>query len=264
MIREGLRATGKLLHWSSPKATGVASKSSLRQNRFIIEALIPLWGQVSPTPKSPPIEWIRQEVLTLIVGCLQTAEPHTCKFMFGLPCWLVDLKAEVREIHRLLSPRQDAVNIYVDEWGIKRLVSRAIRRYRTGQDTFRDQACIMHVSVAMLCMFMYVMATFRAHLQDELLQPLMDMMILIWSTADGDAAAGADPHYPGPGGPDEDADEGRDDSASQEELSRALSAELSGEDPYLAVEEPTEPQGAEVANAVPSGTLGARGHNHGK
>ena len=51
---------------------------------------------------------------------------------------VVSFEAEVKEIHRLLNPKPDAVNIYVDEWGTKRLTSWAIRRFRTGQDSFRD------------------------------------------------------------------------------------------------------------------------------
>ena len=62
MVRESLRASGKLLQWASPKATGVAGKGSLRQNRFVIEALLDEWTRVCRSPKSPPIDWIRQEV----------------------------------------------------------------------------------------------------------------------------------------------------------------------------------------------------------
>ncbi|CAE7715359.1 unnamed protein product [Symbiodinium sp. CCMP2592] len=100
-----MRRNGKLLIWDSPRATGVANKSSLRANRFAIHAVLELWVVASPVPKSPPIGWLR---------------------------------AEVKRIHDLLTAKPDVVSQYVDDWGAKRLTSWAIRRFRTGQTNFRD------------------------------------------------------------------------------------------------------------------------------
>ena len=61
MVRESVRATGKLLAWVSPNHTGVANKVSLRLNRFVIRAVLEEWVVASNVPKSPPIGWLREE-----------------------------------------------------------------------------------------------------------------------------------------------------------------------------------------------------------
>ena len=62
LIRAQMRSSGKLLVWANPAATGIASKTSVKMNRFVIAVLMKIWGQHHPNPKSPPIGWLRQEV----------------------------------------------------------------------------------------------------------------------------------------------------------------------------------------------------------
>ena len=61
-VRAQLRASGKILSWPSPASTGVASKASLKLNRFPMQILLKVWAAHCETPKSPPIAWLRQEV----------------------------------------------------------------------------------------------------------------------------------------------------------------------------------------------------------
>ena len=49
-----MRSSGKLLVWANPAATGIASKTSVKMNRFVIAVLMKIWGQHHPNPKSPP------------------------------------------------------------------------------------------------------------------------------------------------------------------------------------------------------------------
>ena len=73
LIRETVRAHGKLFLWPSAKHSGVVSKVSLRLNRFVIQRLLEIWVPYSSGPKSPPIGWIREEAgessLSLRKGC---------------------------------------------------------------------------------------------------------------------------------------------------------------------------------------------------
>ena len=41
-------------------------------------------------------------------------------------------------LHRLMLPEVDVVDIYVDQWGCKRLTSFVLRRFRSGILKFRD------------------------------------------------------------------------------------------------------------------------------
>ena len=63
VIRDHLRTAHSLLLWQGPKAVGVANKQSLRLNRHAIQILMQVWLEHVDSPKSPPIGWLRQEVL---------------------------------------------------------------------------------------------------------------------------------------------------------------------------------------------------------
>ena len=140
VVREQVRATGKLLLWPSAKQTGVISKASLSTNRHVILAIVDVWSSTCKTPKAPNIPWLRQEVLSSetprIMCCSSTDLIHYPIMRHG-----VLHPVEVEEIHRLLTPVVDKVNVYVDQWGCKRLCTWAIRRFRCGQTKFRDQQC---------------------------------------------------------------------------------------------------------------------------
>ena len=45
---------------------------------------------------------------------------------------------KVKKLHSLFVKEPDAVDMCVDHWGVKRLVSLAVRRYRSGINSFRD------------------------------------------------------------------------------------------------------------------------------
>ena len=66
LVREQLRSHSKLLTWPNPAATGVANKKSLKLNRFVMMPLMRAWVDCSALPKSPPINWIREEVTRLL------------------------------------------------------------------------------------------------------------------------------------------------------------------------------------------------------
>ena len=116
VVREQVRATGKLLLWPSAKQTGVISKASLSTNRHVILAIVDVWSSTCKTPKAPNIPWLRQEVLSSetprIMCCSSTDLIHYPIMRHGV-LHLV----EVEEIHRLLTPAVDKVNVYVDHNG---------------------------------------------------------------------------------------------------------------------------------------------------
>ena len=59
--RDRMRTQRRLLDWFSAASTGVASKATLKLNRFCVRQTMQIWVDVADTPKSPPIGWLRQE-----------------------------------------------------------------------------------------------------------------------------------------------------------------------------------------------------------
>ena len=51
---------------------------------------------------------------------------------------VTSINGQVKEIHTMLVSKVDNINMVVDEWGTKRLVSYCLRAYRTGVLNFRD------------------------------------------------------------------------------------------------------------------------------
>ena len=62
VIRNTLRDLGKMLKWPKKELTGIATLSSLSQNREAIKDALTIWAGHETTPKSPPIEWLKDEV----------------------------------------------------------------------------------------------------------------------------------------------------------------------------------------------------------
>ena len=78
LIREQVRLNGRLLSWQRPEAVGVANKASVALNRFVLLILMEEWVSHAPTPKSPPIGWLRQEALLVwFMTCMLLL--HGCK-----------------------------------------------------------------------------------------------------------------------------------------------------------------------------------------
>ncbi|CAE7193246.1 unnamed protein product [Symbiodinium sp. CCMP2592] len=99
---------GHLLSWPSPELVGVASLKALALNVTVIKLAIRIWGQATPTPKAMSVDW---------------------------------LKNEVSGLHDMLCAggKGKTVPIYVDSWGIKRLSTLAMRRWKAPIATLRDR-----------------------------------------------------------------------------------------------------------------------------
>ncbi|CAE7190626.1 unnamed protein product [Symbiodinium pilosum] len=107
-IRNSFRMNkSQLLAWCSPKLVGVASLKSLALNVPVIKLAIQIWGSHTSVPKTMPIDWLKQEVSGL---------------------------------HDLLRPgvSNRSVAVYVDSWGIKRLATLAMRRWKAPIGALRD------------------------------------------------------------------------------------------------------------------------------
>ena len=68
-VRRSLRQNGKLLVWPKPHLTGVATVEALRANRVAINDALKVWAnhtQGSSMPKSPPVDWLREEACQLL------------------------------------------------------------------------------------------------------------------------------------------------------------------------------------------------------
>ena len=72
ITRDQMRKQQRLLDWPGAKATGVATKVSLKLNRFVVRKTMQVWVDFSDGPKSPPIAWLRQEAS-------QNKSPEPCK-----------------------------------------------------------------------------------------------------------------------------------------------------------------------------------------
>ena len=75
-----------------------------------------------------------------------------------LKCYNFIGPLKVKKLHSMFLKEPDVVDMCVDHWGVKRLVSLAVRRYRSGINAFRDcpasicaigcfpSICFQHVS----------------------------------------------------------------------------------------------------------------------
>ncbi|CAE6968123.1 unnamed protein product [Symbiodinium sp. CCMP2456] len=101
-----------LLAWPSPELVGVASLKSMALNVAVLSVALEVWASTSPICKTMSVDW---------------------------------LKAEVTQVHKLLNPgiSSKAVGIYVDAWGLKRLATLAMRRWKAPITTLRDRS--LHV-----------------------------------------------------------------------------------------------------------------------
>ena len=74
LIREQMRSKLGLLSWTAPATTGVANRSNLVLNRFVVQKILEVWVPFTDAPKSPPIEWLRSEVSWVLVeNCMRPA-----------------------------------------------------------------------------------------------------------------------------------------------------------------------------------------------
>ncbi|CAE7310653.1 unnamed protein product [Symbiodinium necroappetens] len=103
---------GHLLRWPSPELVGVASMKALALNVQVLAIALRIWGQVTPVPKGMSVDW---------------------------------LKKDVTKLHEMLSVggKGKTVPVYVDSWGIKRLATLAMRRWKSPIAKLRDSS--LHV-----------------------------------------------------------------------------------------------------------------------
>ncbi|CAE7703188.1 unnamed protein product [Symbiodinium sp. CCMP2592] len=103
---------GHLLQWPKPSLVGCASLKALSLNVAVLKISLEVWGAAIPAPKSMAIDW---------------------------------LKKEVSEAHGLMNALGTAqtVPVYVDSWGIKRLATLAMRRWKAPIGALRDRS--LHV-----------------------------------------------------------------------------------------------------------------------
>ncbi|CAE7787037.1 unnamed protein product [Symbiodinium sp. CCMP2592] len=89
----------QLLVWPSPELVGSATMKALSLNVHVVLHALDIWCESTAFPQAMVIDWLKQEVFHL---------------------------------HKLMVPGVDfrAVGIYTDAWGIKRLSSLAIRRWK--------------------------------------------------------------------------------------------------------------------------------------
>lgn len=66
LIRGSLREGKRLLQWPQPQQTCVATVAAVKLNRQVVVELMELWAGCCPIPKSPPVDWIRNEA-----GCCE-------------------------------------------------------------------------------------------------------------------------------------------------------------------------------------------------
>ena len=75
VVRELFRENKwQLLAWPKVELVGVASLRSLSLNRRSIQDAIRIWSEFSATPKSPPIDWLKQEARDISHSTVGTAE----------------------------------------------------------------------------------------------------------------------------------------------------------------------------------------------
>ena len=94
IVRDRMRTQGRLLDWPSAATTGVATKATLKLNRFIIRYTMMVWVEVSDGPKSPPIAWIRQEALhtntsNYVNACIPKKSPNYTITLYINPIHLI-------------------------------------------------------------------------------------------------------------------------------------------------------------------------------
>ncbi|CAE7779252.1 unnamed protein product [Symbiodinium sp. CCMP2592] len=109
-VRAVFRANkNHLLAWPKPDLVGVASLRAMALNVTVLKVSLEVWAATSPICKSMSVDW---------------------------------LKEEVTQVHLLLNPgvSKQAVGIYVDSWGIKRLSTLAMRRWKAPIATLRDRS----------------------------------------------------------------------------------------------------------------------------
>ena len=54
-----------LLKWPKPDLVGVASLTSLALNRAVVKQTLETWSAVCTEPKSPAVDWLKQEAWCL-------------------------------------------------------------------------------------------------------------------------------------------------------------------------------------------------------
>ncbi|CAE7843555.1 unnamed protein product [Symbiodinium necroappetens] len=113
-VRQCFRAAkSHLLVWPSVQLVGAVSMKALSMNVPAVKVALQIWGDFSEDCKAMPIDWLKQEV---------------------------------QELHLLLNPATTnrAVAVYVDAWGVKRLSSLAMRRWRSPIGQLRDSLHNFH------------------------------------------------------------------------------------------------------------------------
>ena len=121
-----------LLAWLKPTLVGVASLRALALNKTAVTIALDVWCQVTTQAKSPPVDWLKQEA-----GPTDHVEDPFTQGIYNNNSCLVSQPpckpVQVTELYGMLSAGADesrSVAIYVDAWGLKRLISLAIRRWK--------------------------------------------------------------------------------------------------------------------------------------
>ena len=237
LIRAQVRNNGKLLSWPSPSATGVASKASMKLNRFSVQIVLRVWGGTCLSPKSPPIGWLREEVGLWHVKVLHAAM-HACT-IYGSVALLGEGDPQTPEpqrgpgchVCRRVGPekagfqvRQSLSNGAADVPGPRVLACSML----CTSNPFQTKLILLFVSA-----------------QEPLLQPLMDEMLNNWTPPLGAGAA-----------PDADAEdaEASPNSAPTEVLEAPADSEPTAPDAAAVLHAPgdsapTAPDAAAVLHA---------------
>ena len=89
LVRELFRNNNShLLKWPKPDLVGVASMSALSLNKMIIKEVLLLWGTVCNEPKSPPVDWLKQEARAKVLGSSH-ARTYVSRYIYlNSPCRL--------------------------------------------------------------------------------------------------------------------------------------------------------------------------------
>ena len=154
VIRKTLRDNGKMLTWPKKALTGIATLSALSQNRAAINDALTVWASHETTPKSPPVEWLKDEVCDVqtlfsisdgfVIGRFLEQIISVVSNLFG-NIWKksqtktdIVAKTQVKQLYVLVNVEVKPVNLYLDAWGVKRMISLCLRRWRSPINNFRD------------------------------------------------------------------------------------------------------------------------------
>ena len=149
-IRECFRAnSAHLLCWPSPTLVGAASLKALGLNVTVIRIALTVWGSSTPLCKAMAIDWLKQEATLLTVTLLQLLHASVSIESY----WELASLIQVYSLHKLLNPMvsHKSVALYVDAWGVKRLSTLAMRRWKAPIASLRDARSNSDVDDVVFC-----------------------------------------------------------------------------------------------------------------